>query len=509
MNTFEQNYWSLYLDFLEDFKDLNYKGYSIAYLCHYRSLLNKDLKAAEGMAHPAFSKNLRNNVKNTSEVQAKFSAFKALHQKPLKKNTDGKVIFHDVYKLLRFPNETFAKYFDSKSILLFQERGRAKQRVSKSKTQPKTSKKKIKKNKKKNPKKRTSSTMKRTRRNVKGKQVVKQVSMTPNYFDSYQINNKAAISKMKQKATGLINTFKGHPVYSDEIFRKRFFIQIAKIINRIEEAGKLFRSVPVTAVVVPSTHYPESRTLVMVAAAHGIPTICMQHGIISGEFGYLPKIADYDAVYGPFEVDWYRKNGISKKAMEIIGHPRFDMIHSAPKLNKEKLAQKLGAHPKKRNVLVIVRGNNQLKSWKKFLAKLRSNKNLNIIVKDFPNSKPHKLSKTHSSILSAHGCQLYDLIQFADVVVSYSSTVGLEAILAKKPVFILNEPFPGYSGYYTSLGKLVQKDPGVLAELVLDFFKSDQMKNYTYSKMNKFLAQSYSTKQSSGRRLADLIQRFR
>lgn len=122
MNIFESNYWSAYLDFLEDFQSLQYKGYTIAHLCHFRSLIGKNAKVLAALEKATFRKVLRNRVTDSTQVQAVFNHFKASHQVPVNKKPNGKIIFHDVYNLMRIPNETYTKYFQKHRTLIVKEK---------------------------------------------------------------------------------------------------------------------------------------------------------------------------------------------------------------------------------------------------------------------------------------------------------------------------------------------------------------------------------------------------
>lgn len=149
-----------------------------------------------------------------------------------------------------------------------------------------------------------------------------------------------------------------------------------------------------------------------------------------------------------------------------------------------------------------------MKEWKEFLDHLSVKNEVNVIVKDFKYKKNHPLFHTKSFVFSSGGCDLYELLHLSDIVVSYSSTVALEAMLAKKPVFILNEPFVGYTGYFEKMSNLVQNDPKKLAGLLSSFLKDKQVIEYTNKTVSEFLANAYSTKSPSGQRLANLIKRL-
>ncbi|MCP3028401.1 hypothetical protein [Halobacillus sp. A5] len=474
MNTYERNYWSLYLDFLDRFEGITYKGYSLPYLCHYRSLIKK-APLMNNLDQDSFTLLLNNKVESNAEIQSRFNRFIKKHtsSRP-NKNKKGKVIIHDVYNLIRFPTPILNKYFSPSTSLIIKDR-------------------------KKPP---------RDKGYVRKE---KDGNIPVHYFDEYKSQSstlEAAVTETHRQAKKIFKAFPNHPLFSDKKFQTIFLMQLEKIIHRIEQASRLFRSEPVSCVIVASTHYPESRTLAIVAAKQGVTSICMQHGIISSEFGYLPKIATVDAVYGTFEKVWYKQKGIADQAVEIIGHPRFDQITLNKPVSKNEFVTNLGLDPSKKTVLVVVRGNKDLQRWKVLVQALAKKGNANILIKDFPGSQPHQLTKDVPEALPTQNYSLYDILHNVDAVVVYSSTVGLEAMLSGKPVFILSEHFPGHTGYYYGLGGLTHDNPSKLANIVLRYFTDPQMENYEKKMREKFLSTAYNTKQLSGKRLLQLIDRL-
>ncbi|MFZ0369155.1 MAG: hypothetical protein WAM07_06115 [Halobacillus sp.] len=528
MNIYEQNYWSVYVNFLEDFQDLKYKGYSIPYLCHYASLIRSNKRLVAKLHNKKFFESLNVKVYDSKEVQEKFNDFINAHKKERKVKTTGKVVIHDVYNLLRFPIQIKRNLFTKDNSLFLIESTKSKpknkpknkqENKQKIKQRNKKSKQRYKQSKKiSRPQKRRKKQKIKVSNGIKVKVKARSRSTLVNSntnhashhktFNSYLPSfDQSTIKRMQIKATRIINTFPRNHLYHDKLFKKRFFAQISKIISRIEECNGLFEQEDVSAVIVPSTHYPESRTLVIVAAEKGIPTICMQHGIISSEFGYLPKIADVDGVYGQFEVDWFKSKGIDENGLSIIGHPRFDFLNRPPSMKKTDVIKALSLHPNKKNILVIVRGNNQLGMWKTFLDHIPFKKEANIIIRDFT-TKPHSLTKSHPFTFSSRHIRLYDLIKASDVVVSYCSTVALEAMIAGKPVFIMNEQIPGYVGYYDGLKDLFHSSPATLSKTVNEYIKSK--KNHKkYSEIKReFLAYAYPGGKLSNVRLMKLIRRL-
>ncbi|WP_188208225.1 CDP-glycerol glycerophosphotransferase family protein [Alkalibacillus aidingensis] len=471
LSHYEKNYWSLYLEFLKMFENLQYGGFSLSYLCHFGSLIRRNQPLLNSLKQPGFYKTLHHQVTDDTDIQMVFNEFVKKHsRRQLRPAKGGKVVLYDVYNLLRIPNEILRSQFKPSRSLIMMER-----------------------HYKRNP---------------------RHTRFPTEFFDQYSARSKSMrhrIKKVKNQAQQLMEKYSNHSLVQNEHFQKNFLQQIEKIINRMVEARNLFSKVTTACVIVPSTHYPESRTLVMVAAEKGIPTICLQHGIFSSGFGYLPKVAYIDGVYGHFEEQWYQDKGVNSSELktEIIGHPRFDLIFKKPTKTKKSFQDKVGIEPYKKTILLAVRGRQNLNKWRQFLRAITKNEPYNIILRDFPNVHDHPLLKEFSNLKSTKGFHLHDVIHHVDAVVTYSSTVGLESMIAGKPVFIFNQSFPGYTGYYDMLDELVQEDPIKLAKLVDKYFEDERLRERVKQKREQFLAHAYPKQEgTAGRRLTQLIKRL-
>ncbi|MCM3397106.1 hypothetical protein M3638_04540 [Oceanobacillus profundus] len=517
MDTFVKNYWSLYLDFLKDFEKLNYKGFSLPYLCHLPSFIINREPIWEELQDAKFARKLKNQVNDQSEFQEVFNKFVYSHKKKASvKNKDGKVVLH-VDKLLRFPQDTVTDYFDPSNTIQLFSTGKSKGQkakppaaaVSKTKGNKPESTTKIKKKKKAVP---LSNTIIIKKENVKRKNVVRPNKIMNKlpvyYFNNYATNTEKVVSQVQNQAKVMLKAYKNHHLYKHNQFQEWLLNNIATVINQIEMSINFLNDVSVSCIVVSTTHSYKSRVLALVAAKKGIPTICMQHGIISSELGYIPKIATIDAVYGNFERDWFKKIGSPGKSLEIIGHPRFDQVYKRSVITRDKFNRTLGLNPNRQTLMIVVRGDKDNNSWRSLIKTISKKVNLNLVIKNYPSKKPHALTKEFPFVYSTQGYNIYDIFPNVDAVVAYSSTVGLEAMLAKKPVFILEETFVGYTGYYTSLGNLVQSDARKLGDEVRKYFTDVQSRSYAENKRNKFLRYAYPSSTKSGERLKNLINRL-
>lgn len=464
MNAYVKNFWSVYLDFLHDFNKLKYRGFSLSYLWHLPSLTRHNKKLWSDLYDVKFKEQVNHHVEDRKEVQDVFNTYILSHKKqPLTKNKNGKVLVN-YDTILRFPSRTFDDYFDcSKTMILMADT------------------------------------------DEKNKPLY---NIPIIYLSNYKANTLKAVIQLQSQAKALFKMYERHHIYNDMIFQKVLLKKIVETVNYIEQSVRLLADVSFSCIVVSSTHSYISRILTLVAMEQGIPTICMQHGIIANEFGYIPKIATIDAVYGYFEDNWYQRIGIPKESIAIVGHPRFDQALTNPSIARSKFYNQLGLDNSKKTLLIVVRGNRNIAKWRILIRTICKRLPLNILVKDFPGSPPHPLVKEFPFVHSTQTYNLYDILLNVDSVVSYPSTVGLEAMLVNKPIFILNKKLPNSTGYYDRLDELIQTDPVKLGDLIVRLFTDPSYGNYVKERREEFLRIAYPDQSISGERLKRLINRL-
>ena len=481
MDTFLKNYWSLYNDFLVKFESISYDGYSLAYLCHFPSFITEGSKLWNKLYEEAFLNDMDHVIYHPFEIQQKFNQYIASHMRKVRRQK-GKIVIHQD-KLMRIPQHILLHYFDMKNIIVLvanDKRVKRKKKVSVSQ----------------NPVIDGS----KARQKYEVHYQITRVAL--NRYASSNTKDKVSI---KKNAINLLNRYRHHIVFGSDEFRSWFLSRIETVIDRIEMSKRFFQEQKVSCLLVSTTHSYISRILTSVAAEHGIPSICLQHGIMSSELGYIPKIATIDAVYGSFERDWYQTLGVSETGLKIIGHPRFDQAFQKPKFTRQQFERKLALFPNKKKILIVVRGKKHLDRWRSFIKKLSKQLNVHILVKNYPGNKEHPLEKEFSCVFSTKGMSHYDIFPHVDVVITYSSTVALEAMLAKKHVFILKDDFEGYTNYFSLLENVVQSNPELLAPLIVKYFNDKTFQEEMERKRKQFLQYVYPNQTLSSKRLKHLI----
>ncbi|QGH35226.1 hypothetical protein GI584_14730 [Gracilibacillus salitolerans] len=457
MNIYRENYWSLFLDFVEDFKEVVYRGYRLSYLVHFPSLIRNHTDIWDQMSKQSLKQISHHHVTDRKQVQDVFTHYLAAWN-TVQKGKNGKIAFLED-SLLRIPTETFEKYFEKNKTIFI-------------KTY---------------------------------KYPHDQAQQNIYYLQDYlSRNTDEPKAKIKKQIQTLLAQFPVDHLYQNHIFQHMLYKKINFVIDQIEMMEHLLRKTTISSVIMSSPNH-FGRVMAFVAKKHGIPTICMQHGIIGNEFGYLPKVATVDAVYGQFEKDWYLQSGVSEDGVKIIGHPRFDQSIQKPAFTKAQFIKYLKLDKRKRTLLLIVRGKRNMNKWKILLEHLEKTLNLNIILRDFPNDERHPLLLQYSKIKSTKNLTLYDILPHVDAVVSYTSTVALEAMLVGKPVFILHTKLPSYTEYYNKLEMLVHHDPLKLADVIQLYFKHAKWRKPAQKIQDQFLAYAYPDQSSSGQRLRNLV----
>ncbi|KAB8135797.1 hypothetical protein F9U64_11050 [Gracilibacillus oryzae] len=313
MNVYKTNYWSLYMDFIKDFESLKYRGFSLSHIIHFRGLIRKNKAIWLDMKNESFAKRLVNKGMDSEAVQQHFNHYINTHRKPSNTKPGGKVAIH-YDTILRFPEHTYKDHFSAQNAMIVAAGNYNKKKTSKS-----------------------------------------LYKLPTRYLNDYVINIGSSVIEVQNQAKLLLAKYNSHHLYSSKQFQSLLLIKIAEVIHCIEQVQKFFEQEKISCVIVSTTHSYVSRIIALSGYERGIPTICMQHGIIGSEFGYIPKIATVDAVYGNYEVDWYRKRGAIKGSAQVIGHPRFDQAIVPISQTRKEVLKKLGVNPKRKTIMIIYR----------------------------------------------------------------------------------------------------------------------------------------------------------
>lgn len=478
MNTFFQNYWSLFLDFIVDFQKVTYKGIPLPLLSTFQGYLDDEIKLQ--MTQPEFRLCLKNNIQFACQIQPSFDyLLNSIGENRHVLKGNGKVIIHEG-DLLRFPRDYMKSFDHTKTLLL------------------------------------VSSEVKNKIKYINYLRDLKEVNSVE-LLDEHRRDIREFSSTIIPRVESLFSEYSTHPVYSNKNFSKKFIDDIPKMLSLLVAYENLLDSIPVSGIVVGNTSGMYSRILTIVARSKGIPSICTQHGIIGNELGYLPTFATVHAVFGDYEKDWYLRQGVKKRCLEITGHPRFDQIFTKQHMSKSAFNKELGLDSNKKLVFIPTNMTRDLALFNPLIKALIENPQINVLIRAHPSEKKHLgiknyelLSSQNTSIKLVKTIELYDIIANVDIVVQDLSTVGLEAMLFGKPVFFIRKKSYYDTNdryYYDLMGEFSDNDPEMLTDKINQFINNPNRQIGHLNKQKEFLAYAYPH-QLSGGKMKELITKL-
>ncbi|MEC3885224.1 hypothetical protein VKA52_15930 [Halobacillus sp. HZG1] len=451
MNHFERNYWSSCLDFIQDFKHFAYLGIPLSLVCPYYVLVNGKKDILSKLENKATKLNAK--ITSAKQIQALFDAhFSAFKKKESKR--EGKVVFYD--NVLRFPDLLMRSNFSPAESLILKRKS-----------------------------------------NVHGAKSQKEIPVDS--LERYHKVQSKTIQAYQRRAWTYFKKAKDHPIYKNKGFQTEFVKQIPNMMKQIAAAKGFFEENEVSCLVTGTTNSSDTRILTLTAALNGIPSVCLQHGVVMLEFGYLPKVSTYQAVYGPEDIQWYTSKGVPEQSLKSIGHPRFDELVKRKTLDPKAFASHFKLDSTKKSVLMVIH-HIETAFPQAMLEELERKGVVNIIIKQ-RNGKQGKTSQTLAlqkkfpQVKFADDMHLYDLLNNVDAVVSYESTIVLEAMLANKPVYIwrLKSLHASSTNYYRDLSEYIHDDPQKLVDHMIAVMNAPRNKTWL-KKKQQFLAIHYPHK---------------
>jgi len=451
------NFWSLYFDFIEAFSKLCYLNIPLPILVNFRHYLDENIK--QDMTNQDFKKILKSSIRKC-EIQTKFQKWlNPLRQLHNHNNTlDGKVLLN--YMHLRFSRNNFVNYFNPKEAVILSQRGK---------------------------------------NNLQG--------LPMHDINDYQVDVSKISNKIIEEAKIIFSTLSEHPVFNDIFFYNSFIRNIPNIINTIASVDKYLEKNEISCIIVGTTEDLMSRILTLVGATKGIPSICMQHGLLCGEEAYMPIFSSKVGVYGFYEKEWYQERGVTSNRIEITGHPRFDDIFTQKYINKAEFQKIYQLNPLKKTILFATQPNNT-SLWNETIERLANLPQFEILIKPHPvemskrDSNGKKLVENYITlqnkyktvkVISDRKVNLYDILSNIDAVIIINSTVGLETILFNKPLFILDDKS---SDYYDRMQEFIFSEPSELVGFITNYFEDEKLCHHSKVKNEEFLGYAYPQKLS-------------
>ncbi|MFS0654005.1 CDP-glycerol glycerophosphotransferase family protein [Bacillus sp. 179-C3.3 HS] len=430
MSHYIRHYWQVYFEFVNIMKDVSYRQIPLGLISNFYQYISPEVR--KRMEDEAFGQELTTTCPLSQEIQPFFDQHKQKIKRVAYRPQNGKVLLH--FDHLRFTEHNYTQFHPNQTVVLA--------------------------------------------RWKKADYFGLPVLCKPELAGEV---NKEAHAEYIEKANALLKPYAQHPLFGHVFFREKLRKDIVQFIDVIDQTETLFQKHPIAAVVVGTTEDVYSRVLALQTVKRQITSICLQHGALMGDEAFLPIFTTLHGVFGQYEKDWYEEKGCQPEQIEVTGHPRFDLIHQRKPLQQDLLFRKLNFNLAKKTVLVATQPFSEA-FYGNVLKMLSKRKDIQLIIKPHPWEIARNRLNEYVAIertgnhvrLIKKELDLYDLLPYMDMVITLTSTVGLEAMLFGKSVLIGKMTEGRRYPYYESLGSYHMENPVELAEKAIRILSDEQ-----------------------------------
>lgn len=248
-----------------------------------------------------------------------------------------------------------------------------------------------------------------------------------------------------------------------------YFITVFGImVGYIEMAKRMIEAEKPDLILLMNENGRFERALVIAGKLKGVPTLAVQHGIITpfqklyiyAQDEISPKgsvksphcpIPDITAVYGTYHKDLLTKvSAYPADSVVVTGQPRYDSLYHANKVySKEEFIRKYKINSNNKLVLWATSfttdtGGENIKNFKTVFGTIQSFKDITLIIKQHPMEECTQYIKDYlsnyniSTVITPRDSDTYEQLFVCDLMITKNSTTTMEAIALNKPVIVLN-----------------------------------------------------------------------
>lgn len=216
--------------------------------------------------------------------------------------------------------------------------------------------------------------------------------------------------------------------------------KIEYLVFNLEKCNYILDTIKPNIVVVGDERTSYIRTCVSLAKQKSIPIIEIQHGIYSSMQPKIPPISDIICVWGKYSKDNFLMSEVAKSQIVITGCPKFDSLVTRRK--NEYIATKQRSC---RKILLATQyGFEDITTViiEKITDFLDTEKDICLIIKPHPAEKKgqyYKFTKKSQRVfLKDPRVNIDNLLLDADILITISSTVGINAAILDVPIVLIN-----------------------------------------------------------------------
>lgn len=269
-------------------------------------------------------------------------------------------------------------------------------------------------------------------------------------FDAFKRNKEFFIRAFdtlkKSDFTNKIN-YNGADLWPllKDMFLFYYYSRFPDLSYLIEIMNSLFKTEKPDLVILFDDIGVFGKTAAFVCKLNRVKCLTLQHGIF-GDLPIMNIVSDKFAAYGDFIKKIMVKRGVSPKKIVVTGNPKFD-IFLKNNYSRDKFYEKFGIPDDYKLVVLATTtfflGNTNEDIISATIECLKNLDKTQLIIKTHPsdnNTPIYKsiVKKLNSDAIVIQKHDIFDILNSCDILITVSSTVGLEAMIFGKTVINLN-----------------------------------------------------------------------
>jgi hypothetical protein len=235
-----------------------------------------------------------------------------------------------------------------------------------------------------------------------------------------------------------------------------------RFVKHIEMGKQMIENEKPHLILLTNEYGEFEHTLVVAARLKGVPTLAVQHGVITPTHcGYIFEkenkgkviLPDMTCVYGQYHYDLLTKESIyGPEQVVVTGQPRYDILYYADKIySKEKFLARYKVTPDHGILLWTTQchglsDEENARNFTTVFGVMQNNKNVTLLIKQHPGEgerytkiiEDYLAKYKTDAILVPKNSDTYEQLFFCDLLMTKSSTTAMEAVALNKPIIVLN-----------------------------------------------------------------------
>lgn len=307
-----------------------------------------------------------------------------------------------------------------------------------------------------------------------------------------------------------------------QMFTQRF----PRALRLIIQVKEFHRHKKIEAVVLRADGRETEKTIIMIAEKLNIPTLYVTHGVLTQSDGHDILFCTKTAIWGQADFARYVSLGNSPDKLVITGSPKYDEIYTrSQSISKEFIYTKLQLDNKKDFIILATQPIVKFSAYntddrneillRNVLSAVSGIADIQLVVKlhPFEDYTMYKrvLKETNSKdVVLVKDIDILSLINASVCLLTFSSTVALEAMILEKPVIIINLGKKKYGRLFAEKGAALEVYQPEDIRPAIDRILEDQELNKLLESGRKKTVSYYIDKLdgNSSQRVVDLVNKM-